>query len=46
MAVIASMIVEQTERGDAMFIAMASRHAAQALDLGLEALLVRAGHAG
>lgn len=33
MAVIASMIVVQTERGDAMFMAMASRHAEQVLDL-------------
>ena len=33
MAVIASMIVGQTERGDDMFMAMASRHAQQAIDL-------------
>ena len=33
MAVIASMIVEVTERGDEMFMAMASRHAQHALDL-------------
>ena len=33
MAVIASMIVVQTDRGDDMFMAMASRHAQQALDL-------------
>jgi hypothetical protein len=39
MAVVASMIVEQTERGDEMFIAMASRHAAHAVDLESEALL-------
>jgi hypothetical protein len=39
MAVVASMIVEQTERGDEMFIAMASRHASHALDLESEALL-------
>jgi hypothetical protein len=39
MAVIASMIVEQTERGDGMFVAMATRHAAHALDLDSEALL-------
>jgi len=31
--VIASMIVQQTERGDAMFITMARRHARHALDL-------------
>ena len=39
MAVVASMIVEQTERGDEMFLAMASRHARHALDLESEALL-------
>ncbi len=32
--VIASMIVQQTERGDEMFTAMARRHARHALDLG------------
>lgn len=39
MAVVASMIVEQTERGDDMFVAMASRHSAHAIDLEAEALL-------
>lgn len=39
MAVVASMLVEQTERGDEMFLAMASRHAHHALDLESEALL-------
>jgi hypothetical protein len=38
MAVIASMIVQQTERGDDMFIAMASRHGRHALDLDAEQL--------
>ncbi len=33
MAVVASMIVEVTERGDEMFMAMAERHARHALDL-------------
>jgi hypothetical protein len=32
--VIASMIVEETERGNEMFVAMAQRHARHALDLG------------
>lgn len=32
--VIASMIVEQTERGDQMFLTMARRHTRHALDLG------------
>ncbi len=37
--VIASMLVQQTERGDAMFIAMAQRHSQHALDLGAEQFL-------
>jgi hypothetical protein len=39
MAVIASQIVEQTERGDDMFVTMATRHAAQIADTGLLDLL-------
>jgi hypothetical protein len=39
MSVVASMLVEQTERGDAMFLAMATRHTAHALDLDSEELL-------
>ncbi|MEM9711439.1 MAG: phosphotransferase, partial [Actinomycetota bacterium] len=39
MAIVASMIVGRTERGDDMFMAMASRHGRQILDLGSEALL-------
>lgn len=39
MAMVASMLVERTERGDAMFLTMASRHARQALDLDAPALL-------
>jgi hypothetical protein len=39
MAVIASMIVRADERGDAMFLAMAERHTAQALELGAEEFL-------
>lgn len=35
MAIIASQIVERTERGDAMFVTMASRHATQIADCGL-----------
>jgi aminoglycoside/choline kinase family phosphotransferase len=34
MAVAASMLVEQTDRGDRMFLTMADRHARHALDLG------------
>lgn len=34
MAVVASMIVGRTQRGDAMFMAMANRHAEQVLHLG------------
>lgn len=37
--VIASMLVQQTTRGDAMFTAMAKRHARHALDLGAQAFL-------
>ncbi|MEH6557393.1 MAG: aminoglycoside phosphotransferase family protein [Oceanicoccus sp.] len=37
--VIASMIVEQTERGDEMFITMARRHTRHALDLGADEFL-------
>lgn len=39
MAMVASMLVERTDRGDAMFLTMASRHARQALDLDAPALL-------
>ena len=34
MAMLASMVVGRTERGDDMFVAMANRHAAQITDLG------------
>jgi aminoglycoside phosphotransferase (APT) family kinase protein len=37
--VIASMMVQQTERGDEMFVAMGRRHARHALDLGAAELL-------
>ncbi|TNF89694.1 MAG: hypothetical protein EP301_02560 [Gammaproteobacteria bacterium] len=37
--VIASMIVQQTERGDDMFTVMARRHSRHALDLGAEEFL-------
>ena len=39
MAVGASMLVERTERGDQMFMAMASRHAQHAIDLDAAQLL-------
>jgi hypothetical protein len=39
MAVGASMMVERTDRGDEMFLAMARRHAAQIIDLGSQELL-------
>jgi hypothetical protein len=38
MAVVASMIVEVTARGDAMFLAMARRHAAHAVDAEVESV--------
>lgn len=37
--VIAAMLVQQTERGDQMFITMADRHSRHALDLGAEEFL-------
>ena len=37
--VVASVMVQQTERGDEMFTAMARRHALHALDLGAEEFL-------
>ena len=39
MAIVASFLVRQTDRGDEMFMTMASRHARQALDLDSESLL-------
>lgn len=39
MAVAASMLVERTDRGDEMFLAMAHRHARHALDLDAPAVL-------
>ena len=39
MAVVASQIVETSDRGDAMFAVMAERHARQIMDHGAEALL-------
>jgi hypothetical protein len=39
MAVAASMLVERTDRGDEMFMAMAHRHSRHALDLGADRLL-------
>jgi phosphotransferase family enzyme len=40
--VVASMMVQQTERGDEMFIAMARRHSRHAIDLGAEEFMARA----
>jgi len=45
MAIVASMLVERTERGDAMFMAMLARHSQQALDLAAEDLLPAASTA-
>jgi hypothetical protein len=39
MAVVASVLVGRTERGDEMFMAMANRHAAQVNELGAAELL-------
>ena len=38
MAIVASVLVKQTERGDAMFAVMANRHGQQMLDLETEKL--------
>ena len=38
MAVVASMVVEVTARGDEMFLAMARRHSAHAIDADVESL--------
>jgi len=38
MAIVASMLVKQTERGDAMFAVMANRHGQQMIDLETETL--------
>ena len=40
MAIVASVLVKQTERGDAMFAVMANRHGQQMLDLETEKLFV------
>lgn len=40
MAIVASVLVKQTDRGDAMFAAMANRHGQQMLDLETEKLFV------
>ncbi len=42
MSVVASMIVLQSERGDAMFTTMARRHSRHAIDLGCEEFFVSA----
>jgi hypothetical protein len=39
MTIIAAMVVQRTDRGDQMFVAMANRHARHALDLGALALV-------
>jgi hypothetical protein len=41
MAVMASQLVERTDRGDEMFITMGRRHGQQILDLDAEALLIK-----
>jgi len=43
MAIAASMLVERTDRGDEMFMTMASRHSTQALDLGADEFLAADG---
>jgi aminoglycoside phosphotransferase (APT) family kinase protein len=43
MAIVASMVVRRTERGDLMFLTSTTRHAQHALDVDAPALLVAAG---
>ncbi|HEV2980378.1 MAG TPA: phosphotransferase, partial [Solirubrobacteraceae bacterium] len=43
MVLIAAVVVQRTERGDDMFMAMLARHCQQALELESEALLAKAG---
>ncbi|HEX4126847.1 MAG TPA: aminoglycoside phosphotransferase family protein [Acidimicrobiales bacterium] len=42
MAIVASMVVQRTERGDLMFLTSSSRHAQHALDVDAPALLLEA----
>ena len=42
MAVVASMVVQRTERGDLMFLTSAARHAQHALDADAPTLLLAA----
>jgi hypothetical protein len=42
MAIVASMVVQRTERGDRMFLTSAGRHAQHALDVDAPALLLEA----
>ena len=42
MAIVASMIVQRTERGDLMFLTTATRHAQHAIDVDAPALLLTA----
>ena len=42
MAIVASMVVQRTERGDLMFLTSATRHAQHALDLDAPAVLLDA----
>jgi hypothetical protein len=43
MAIVASMVVQRTERGDLMFLTSTTRHAQHALDVDAPALLLAAG---
>ena len=44
MAVISSMLVERTDRGDEMFLTMLERHSSHVLDTGALDILPEAGH--
>jgi hypothetical protein len=43
MAIVASMVVQRTDRGDLMFLTSTTRHAQHVLDTGALELLVDAG---
>jgi hypothetical protein len=42
MAIVASMVVQRTERGDLMFLTSTTRHAQHAIDIEAEVILLGA----
>ena len=43
MAIVASMVVQRTERGDLMFLTSTTRHAQHALDVDAQEILLGSG---